>query len=282
MGHARSRRQHYHVAAADVTGIEGAGGSLTVNVWPDGRETLSFTDDWPRLAAPAPEGESVAAYRDRVIVGDPFVQTVLTWGATIRNRLKFPSLDGMRPADRTVEWWRKTWPYKEFYSSYGETRREALAYHLSRIVWRLVVELFDRLRAGDLVAEGRRIDVANGQAAVSADLYGNPDMVLRPSFGAFRRERRPGQPAPGSLPSFIELTLWPAKPAKTKRRKLKPDLLADALVSLHRKGVINVHSRAVSVDELHTLAKTEAGIKGSSKATFERALTTARKHVPDS
>jgi hypothetical protein len=74
-----------------------------------------------------------------------------------------------------------------------------------------VVELFDRLRAGDLVAEGRRIDIVGGQSAVvSPDLWDNPDMVLQLSSGAFSPEQRHGRfPAPGpSLPSFVGLTLW--------------------------------------------------------------------------
>jgi hypothetical protein len=91
-----------------------------------------------------------------------------------------------------------------------------------------VVELFDRLRAGDLVAEGRRIDIVGGQSAVvSPDLWDNPDMVLQLSSGVFYPEQRPARfPAPGpSLPSFVGLTLWAAAP-ETKRNDIEADTVS--------------------------------------------------------
>jgi hypothetical protein len=83
-----------------VTGGERAGGS-PLRVWPDGRESLTLPDAWPPPSPPAPGGEPVATYRDRVIVGDPIVQALLSWGATIRGGLKPPSLGAVRPEGMT-------------------------------------------------------------------------------------------------------------------------------------------------------------------------------------
>jgi hypothetical protein len=116
----------------------------------------------------------------------------------------------------TLEQWEKTWPYKDFHSSYGRTRREAVPYHRDRLFWRLVVELFDRLRAGDLAAEGHRSDVPGyPRQSVPPGLWRNPNMVLlphAPGGGLLRPEPRQGGQSPPGLPWYCELTLWPAWP----------------------------------------------------------------------
>lgn len=241
-------------------------------------ERLTFLPGWQRL--PPPEGETLAAYLDRAIFGHPLVQDILSRGASMPGGLKLPRLDGARPAERTLAWWEKTYlPFRMFHWE-NEKRCQALEHYLKLIVWRLAVELFDRLKAGDLVAEGRRIDVPEGPESVPLGLWrNNPDMVFRPSLGVFRPEQRSGQPAPGALlPSYVELALMPVKAAK-KKPKTKRELLADALISLHGKGEIDIHSRALSVEELHAKAMMEAKLKVSSKANFEKALKDAHERL---
>jgi hypothetical protein len=250
-----------------------------LHVWPDGRESLTFSNDWPLLSPPVP-GEPLAAYWDRVIVGDPFVQTLLAQGATIRRGLKPPSLNGMRPADRTLEWWRKRWPYKEFHSSNNQTRREALAYHLDRIVWRLMVELFDRLQVVDLVMKGHRVDLsASPLEMVEPSLLRNPLMVWRPRApggGGFRPEQQ-GSSLPPSLPWYCELILDapdPKPPPRQTGLDFRPndDVLADEIV----KGV-DARQYQSDWDACLALAHRAEG-KGNLESKQKRLSVRVRLH----
>lgn len=173
-------------------------------------ETIDFPSDWLRLPLPV-RSESIATWWNIAIVGNPMVRKILARGATIG--LKVPSLDEMHPADLTLSWWERKWPFKEFQWVFeGESRAAALTYYLGWVFWRLVVEFFDRLRAGDILTGGRRIDVAEGGPFNSAcsGLWSNPDMVMRLSVGTFHSKQRLGHPVPGrELPSFIDFVVCP-------------------------------------------------------------------------
>ena len=117
-------------------------------------------------------------------------------------------------------------------------------YHRDRVYWRLVVELFARLEAGDLVMKARRMDVpASPVEVVERGLFRNPFMVLRPHApggGWFRPEKWHGNEPPPGLRWYRELTLWPAEAVEAKQEKAPEtkqtprQLLADALVCASR------------------------------------------------
>jgi hypothetical protein len=212
--HARSWR-FYHARPPGVTGDsegEGRGGHLVICL--DGGETYPSPDDWPQLPSAEP-GETLAAFWDRAIVGDPFLQSVTAH--TSHNLQGLPWV--ARPAEQTFARWEERWPDKVFYRSYDES---AGNYHRDRVCWRLVVELCERLRAGDLVMKGRRTDVSEYPLeVVNQGLFRNPFMMLRPRIrqgGWFRPEQWHGSEPPQSLPSYHELMLWPAKTTETKQK----------------------------------------------------------------
>jgi hypothetical protein len=199
---------------AGVTGGDGAGEGQTVLIWTHHTgERLTFPPDWHLLPPPEP-GETWAAYEDRVVYGHPLVRDILGRGASMPD-------GGARPAERTLVLWKKTYlPFRVFHGE-NETRRQALEYYLKLTVRRLEVELFARIKAGDPVAMGRRMDVSTSLAeAVELDLLGNPFMVLRPRApggGWFRPEQWHGSEPPLGLPWYRELTLWPAETPETER-----------------------------------------------------------------
>ena len=152
--HAQSWRQDYHALAVGVTDGDGAGEGQTVLVWTgDTGESLTFYPGWHRLPPPEP-GETWAAYRDRAIFGHPLVLDILNRSALMQGDLKRPTLDGFCPEKRTLEWWERAHRLKVFHWEEPGSRRKALQYYLGLIVWRLVVELLARLKAGDLGDEG--------------------------------------------------------------------------------------------------------------------------------
>jgi hypothetical protein len=199
-----------------VTDGEGASGDRTVLIWAWHHygEWLTFPDGWYRLPPPVP-GEPMATYRDRTIFGHPLVRDILIRGDTIRGGLKLPSLDGVSPALWTFEWWEKTYPHREFHLE-TEGRRDALDYYLRFVVRRLMVELFDRLRAGDLAATGHHPDDPyDPLQVVPASLWRwHRDMVLCTHGGVSCLEHRHEHLSPGIL-AYRELTLWPAKAPET-------------------------------------------------------------------
>ena len=69
-------------------------------------EPLVSPDGWPRLPTPEP-GETLAAFLDRAIVGDLFLQSV----SSRTPSGPVPPLDGKRPANLTPAWWEEEWPY---------------------------------------------------------------------------------------------------------------------------------------------------------------------------
>jgi hypothetical protein len=167
-----------------------------------------------RLTPPEP-GEPISGYFDRAIYDHQLVWNIFTL-ADGRELALPKGLDSIRPAERTFEWWRKTYPY----SGRDKTLKESLEYDLARLVWRLVVALFDQFRAGDLVVKGRRMDVSTSEVeSVERGLWQNDFMVLRP------RHRRGGwfgpevweehQPPTTLTESYCELTVWPASKLPT-------------------------------------------------------------------
>jgi hypothetical protein len=194
-----------------VTG-EGGGRHLVIRL--DGGETYPSPDDWPQLPPAEPGEETLAAFWDRAIVGDPFLQSIIA--RTFRNQQGLPLV--ARPAELTFAWWQKRWPDKVFYRSYDESPGN---YHRDRVYWRLVVELCERLQAEDLVMKGHRTDVsAYPSEVVEQGLFRNPFMVLRPRAsqgGWFRPEQWHGSQPPQNLPWYHELTLWSAEAAASER-----------------------------------------------------------------
>jgi hypothetical protein len=205
--------QFYHARPPGVTGDSeggGRGGHLVIRL--DGGVTYPSPNDWPQLP-PAEPGETLAAFWDRAIVGDPFLQSIIA--RTFRN-LQGLSLVA-RPAEQTFGRWEERWPDKVFYRSYDESPRN---YHRDRVYWRLVVELCERLRAGDLVMKGHLRDVF-ALEVVKQGLFRDPFMVLRPRAspgGWFRPEQWHSSQPPQSLSSsYHGLTLWPAEAAAPER-----------------------------------------------------------------
>ena len=181
---------------------------------PDGRlvvippygERLVSPAGWPRLPAPKPD-EPVAAFFDRAIVGDSFLQLVTSH----THQRPIRPLAVVHPAERTFSWWVEKWPHKEssIWNDLSEDHRPPPNYHRDRVYWRLVVEWFDRLRGGDPVMRGHRIDLsAYLSEEVDPGLLRNRYMELSPRTpggGSFRpKEWRESEPPPG-LPWYHEL-----------------------------------------------------------------------------
>ena len=196
---------------------------------------LFSPDGWPCLPPPEP-GETVAAFIDRAIVGDPFLQavTVRTFQGLVSPRAV------VHPADRIFGWWGEEWPYKEppMFRWPGEAELPR-SYHRDRVYWRLVVELFDRLRDGGLVMRGHRTDgltpgppagaartrspradAAYPGEVVAPGRWENPFMVLRPRAGLFEPEQWRGRTPPPGLPWYRDLTVWPAEAVATRQKAL--------------------------------------------------------------
>jgi hypothetical protein len=262
-----------------------AGPLALLRVRLDRGEVLQSPIDWPQL--PQPTGEPMCAYMDRAIIGDRFFQAVekrcTQAGLTPRR------LGSMRPATHTLGWWETKYPHRmlefQWRAAFPQEWLTELRQLREMIYWRLIAELCERLLAGDFRAEGQRIDiVVEGRSSVPAVLWRNPDMLLRPLSAELCPEPRPMRhrsPGP-QLPSFIELTLWPAvapkkEPQRKQKRATTPrELLKNALIALREDG-IDISSRAVHVDVLHKMADEKAGLKPrSGKSTFERALKEAR------
>jgi hypothetical protein len=194
---------------------------------------LFSPDGWPRLPPPDP-GETVAAFLDRAIVGDRFLEAVTA--RTFQGPVS--PLAVVRPADRIFGWWVEEWPYREPspfpWPAEAELPR---SYHRDRVYWLLVVEWFDRLRNGDLVMRGHRTDglapgppagaartrSLRGDAAYPGEVvalgrWENPYMALRPRAGLFEPEQWHGRLPPPGLPWYRDLTVWPAGAAEAKQK----------------------------------------------------------------
>jgi hypothetical protein len=205
---------------AGVTGDGASGSPLRVCFELITEGDLVSPDGWPSCMSPPTPGEPIAAYWDRVISRNPFLQAVLARAAG----LKAPSLGWMRPADHTFEWWAKTWSEAEMPSVpswvFATARKEAMNRHIKRIYWRLVVEWRGQILAGDLVMKGYRDDVSElPLEKVEPRLLLNSFMALRPrSPGGigFYPEQWHGQQPP-SLRRYRELTLWPAETAEAPK-----------------------------------------------------------------
>jgi hypothetical protein len=177
-------------------------------------EVLESPLDWPQLPQPTP-GEPIAAYAERVIFGDPFFQELEE--RCVRAGLGRWRLSLLRPATLTLEWWETRYSNRRFVlpwaAAFPDQWRMELRKARETSAWRLVVSMFEPLRTGEVRAEGQRIDVVRDSPEVARELWSNPNMALLPS-GEFRPQSRWGQ----ALPSFIGLTLWPAKATETKQK----------------------------------------------------------------
>jgi hypothetical protein len=221
----RSGERFYHARTAGVTGGDEGGDRLVIRLpWlkPEfGSEyggPLVSPEGWPPRWSPV-SGETLAAFWDRTIVEDSFLQQITPLTS---DRRPVPSLDGWRPADLTLAWWERKWPFKVF--DRREDDSPPRGYHRDRVFWRLVVEFSARLGAGDLVVKARRLDASESDdpKPVKPGLLRNPFMVLRPHAphgGWFRPEQWHGSEPPPSLLEYQyrDLTLWPAEVAETER-----------------------------------------------------------------
>jgi hypothetical protein len=251
-----------------------------VRVHLDHGAMLESPRGWPQLPAPEP-GELMTAYIARAIFGNPFLGSVEQ--LCRESGFSFRRLLMLRPASCTTKAWQAKHSRRMF--TITSASESSKLFELRELVYgRLVAALFDQLRSGELRAKGQRVDVVGGDPNVPAELWGNPDMLWL-HIGEFRPQQRQGCAPPGTgLWSFVELTLWPAAPAtKPPEPRQKPaalkQLLADAVLALWNEGV-DINSRAVSVKQLHTMARTKAGItRDSSESTFERALQDARARI---
>jgi hypothetical protein len=230
--HARSWRQYYHIGRPGVTGGDDGNGRLFFHV---GSGEQLEAADWPRLSPPEP-GETVAAFIDRAIVRDRLLRLFRPY--TFRELVS--PLAVVRPAERTLGWWKEKWPYRApslADSALADWLDEAvwgtplpLDYHRDRVFWRLAVELFDRLRDGDLVVKGRRMDDLTSEVeVVKRGLLRNPFMVLRPRHrqgGLFVPEVWEERQPPVTLKeSYCELTVWPAEARRNSPRPVPPGKL---------------------------------------------------------
>jgi hypothetical protein len=186
----------------------------------DAGEVLETPPDWPLLPPPTP-GESAPAYMGRAILGDRFFQEVeklCGQAGLARYRLR-----AVRPATCALVWWERKYPDRvlqlPWAAAFPDQRRSELSQLREPVYRRLVVELCERLRAGDFRAKGQRIDVVGGSPEVPGELWGNPDMILLPS-GELRPQQRQGHPPPGvGLPTFVALTVWPPQPNSESPRR---------------------------------------------------------------
>jgi hypothetical protein len=105
-------------------------------------------------------------------------------------------------------------------------------YLRDRVYWRIVVDVFARLIAGDLVMKAQRMDDPTSPSeVVKPNLYRNPFMVLRPHApegGWFRAENwRGNEPPPGLR--YWQLTLWPAEAGETEHPIAPGQAMEEAL-----------------------------------------------------
>jgi hypothetical protein len=158
----------------------------------DASEVLESPPDWPQLPPPA-SSEPLAAYTERAVLRDPFFQEVEK--RSVRAGFSPCRPGALRPATYTLEWWQSNYPKRSFtLTAVGAHPREVWHPDLRQlqelVFWRLIVELFERLRSGEFYAEGRRIDVVEGDTKVVAELWSNPNMLLLPRSEFQGKQRR--------------------------------------------------------------------------------------------
>ena len=101
-----------HTPAAGVTGGDEGGNDRLVIRLPISLvnvETIHSPDGWLQLLSAEP-GETLAAFWDRAIVRNPFLQSIIAR----TSRQPVPSGAVACPAALTLAWWEKTWPDKMF------------------------------------------------------------------------------------------------------------------------------------------------------------------------
>jgi hypothetical protein len=266
-----------------VTGGDDGDGHLIVRL--DTGETFVSPDGWPQL--PPPEsGETVAAFWDRAIIGDAFLQSITA--RTSRGQ-KVPRLDGRYPAELTLAWWEKTWPYREFSRIFNESPGN---YHRDRVYWRLGVEVVARWEAGYLMVKGRRMDDPSSPLVeVDRDLFRFPFMVLRPHApggGWFRSEKWRGNEPPQDLPWYYELTVWPAEtPEQTttaavaenkKPRKATDEEIDDFIALQDDNRTDNAPLNRAALRETWRPHFKARGLEVKQERIEDRFLTDVHKH----
>lgn len=198
-----------------MTGADDGGDRLVLHfpwVKPEyGRETggpLVSPTGWPPRISPAP-GEPLEALRQRVVVGDPFLQAVMSR----MPRVPLPVLDGRHPAELTMQWWLEEWPEAPPKSWRDKPAEE---YYLGRVYWRLEVALFGQLRARHFVARSPHPDDPYLLVDMEPEQWANIYMAVRFAHDGWRLGPEPwrGSEPPPGLRTYPRLMLWPVQ-AKT-------------------------------------------------------------------
>jgi hypothetical protein len=175
------------------------------------RLAVSLPDDWPALPPPA-DGEPLPAYIAHTVDGHPSVLAIMKLGEPVG--LKAPIQNSVRPKEMTTQKWElKFAPDRRFHWIDNHPRQTVLFHFSEYLRQRLLVELFDRLRAGTWCLNGHKADDLDyASHPVPPGRFGHPDMVLHHGPGGdwFRPMQRHGWPVPAaSLPSVGGLTLHP-------------------------------------------------------------------------
>jgi hypothetical protein len=176
------------------------------------RCAVPIPEEFPRLPMPAADGEPLAAYVERAINRHPLIVAINSFHVVLAHK-PLQRLAKLQPEQRTVDWWKKRqpaipdgWEDEEWMPP---PSLRVLTYQRERWRMRLMVELFERLRGGDLISQGiRRDDPDQVPRPVRQGLWRHPDMVLNPETGRFWPEAPRGQSAPSDkLPEYRSLTL---------------------------------------------------------------------------
>jgi hypothetical protein len=173
------------------------------------RLAICLSDDFPSLRPPT-DGEPLPAYIARAVDRHQSVLAIMRLGEPVG--LKAPIGKSLRPAEMTIHRWEREFPADHRFP--WDHYRQTVLFHFSKYLRRrLLVELFDRIRAGTWCLNGHIADdVEYASHPVPAGRFGHPDMVLHygPQGDWLRPMQRPGWPVPvASLPSFGGLTLHP-------------------------------------------------------------------------
>jgi hypothetical protein len=176
------------------------------------RLAIDLPDDWPDLPPPAAYGEPLPAYVERAVDGHKSVLAILRLGEPLG--LTISSQAMVRPGERTVQQWGLEFPPDHRFYWIDNHHHGTVLFHFCQYLrHRLLVQLFDHLRANTWSVRAHRADdVDYTSRPVSHGLFGHPDMTLhyRPGGDWFRPIQRHGWPVPAvSLPSFSVLTLLP-------------------------------------------------------------------------
>jgi hypothetical protein len=260
------------------------------------RLAISLSDDWPALPPPT-DGEPFPTFIERTVDGHPSVLAIMTLGEPVG--LKAPIQKSVRPEEMTIQRWKLDFPPKYRYPWIDSGARQPVLFHFSKYLrQRLLVELFDRLRADLWSARAHRADdVDYTSQPIPLALFGHPDMVLHygPRGDWFRPMQRPGWPVPAeSLPSFGGLTLHPhpaaaAAPLNRTGAVGRPTSVANLVAPELERRAAARETLSTMKDEAEALSKwlatehpkqpqiTPKAIENSLRPEPRAAVSTARK-----